>query len=123
MRIVQVTYGHGLTVLLRDPHSDGRYLRGIACNELGVADRTDCRDQEFVVREDRIVAMEEVPMFGFEDEEDTAPSFVLEAGREGRVWRAALHLLRITAWLFAVMVLSVLGVLVVLWWFVGHPTP
>lgn len=61
MKIVKVTYGDGLTVLLRDPHSENGYLRGIACNELGVADRAGCRDQEFVVREDRIVETGELP--------------------------------------------------------------
>lgn len=58
MRIVRARYGRGLTVLLRDFESDGRYLRGVECDENGVADRSGCAEAEFTVREDRVVAME-----------------------------------------------------------------
>jgi len=60
VRLLSVDYGDGLSVFLRDWHSEHGYLRGIACNELGVADRDGCRDAEFIVREDRITSMKEV---------------------------------------------------------------
>jgi hypothetical protein len=58
--IWEVRYGDGLTVMLRDPYFAGGYLRGVECNEFGVADRSGCRDAEFMVRDDRIESTREV---------------------------------------------------------------
>jgi hypothetical protein len=60
MIIWDVRYGDGLEVMLRDPYTDLRFLRGIECNELGVAVRNGCRDSEFIVRIDRIEKIKEV---------------------------------------------------------------
>jgi hypothetical protein len=68
VRIIAVEYGSSSrkgdhhTVMLRDAHHtpDEKWIRGIPCNVLGVADRDGCNDAELVIRADRILAIREV---------------------------------------------------------------
>jgi hypothetical protein len=56
--IVLVMWG-GHTAYLRDPRRSGAFLRGIECNEHGVAVREGCTDDaELMIRVDRITLRE-----------------------------------------------------------------
>ena len=60
MKLYEVIYGDGIKVVLRDHHWEGKWLRGIPCNELGVADRFGCNDAELSIRADRVISMKEL---------------------------------------------------------------
>lgn len=57
MRLLAVRYGSQETYL-RDWHEDGPWLKGIECDEHGVANRDGCAEAELWIARKRIVSME-----------------------------------------------------------------
>lgn len=61
--LLEVTYGNPQALqhtYLRDWYWDKGWLKGIACNEHGVADRDGCAQAELWIAEGRIQRLEEV---------------------------------------------------------------
>lgn len=60
MTVVRVVWA-GYTTYLRDPREIGVFLRGVECNEHGVAIRELCQDDaELVIHRGRITSMETI---------------------------------------------------------------
>lgn len=59
MKLLRVTYG-AQQVYLRDWHEDGQWLKGIECDEHGVASRDGCAEAEVWIARRRIAGTEEV---------------------------------------------------------------